>query len=58
MKQEPIRNIKGFVKSYLNSKSGHQALNRSPFRKKTANGFEYVKQDNQMATAFQQALQE
>lgn len=48
-----IRNLKGFIASYLTSKAGESALNRRPFH---VHGKGQVWQSCAMATAFQTAL--
>lgn len=46
---QPIRNIRGFIKSYLGSRAGTEALSRQPFRN--------VWKSNAIATAFKEAIQ-
>jgi hypothetical protein len=48
-----IRNLKGFITSYLDSKAGQSALQRRPFH---VQGKGQVWQSAAMATAFQTAL--
>ena len=57
--QEPIRNIRAFIKAYLGSKSGQAALNRQSFRRydKKQRKFVDVYQSNAMALAFQKSVQ-
>lgn len=56
---KPIRNVRSFVRAYLNSNSGQAALARKDIRvfDKNTKRHVTVNRNNQMATAFQQALE-
>lgn len=58
MKQEKIKNIRAFVRSYLGGKAGQSALSRQDkrYKDKDTGKFVTVRQTNQMATAFQEAI--
>lgn len=56
--QNPIRNIRAFVASYLKSDSGKAALARTDVRIKNKDGigFKTIYRSSAMAAAFQTAL--
>lgn len=56
-KGNTVRNIPGFIKSYLGSDSGQAALNRKPTRYRNEQGvLVNVWRTNDMALAFQAAI--
>lgn len=54
---QPIRNIRAFLNSYLKSNSGKAALARDDIRVRDNNGrYKTIQRSNAMALAFQAAL--